>query len=428
MRQNRGKRSRGVYYGGIIKVCFLLLAGLIVAGGSLLAIRAREAEMDPADTPVERGSTPEPVPEPEPEPEPEPDPRQETVEALLSGMTLEEKVGQMFFVRCPDVGAAEKISQYHLGGCLLFTRDFKDSSDVWLSAEAFMEKIASFQAASPTPLLIGVDEEGGTVARASRNPNLFPEKFQSPQKVFARGANAEDPWAAGMDEIRADAAAKNTGLRGYGINVNFAPVADVSTDPADFINDRSFGQVAEKTAQFVTLVVQEMGQAQVGAVLKHFPGYGSNVDTHDGIAVDERPYEQFLQTDFVPFRAGIEAGAGAVLVSHNIVNCMDSTLPASLSPQVHQVLRQELGFEGVVLTDDLEMDAVKAYAEDGSVAVAAVQAGNDMIVTSNFETQIPLVIEAVQAGTVDQALIDAAAARVLAWKYDLGLLEKPSGG
>ena len=106
----------------------------------------------------------------------------------------------------------------------------------------------------------------------------------------------------------------------------------------------------------------------------------------------------------------------------------DFTLPASLSSQVHEVLRRELGFEGVVLTDDLAMDAVRAYAEDGSVAVLAVQAGNDMIVTSDFEAQIPLVIEAVRAGTVEQEAVDAAVTRVLGWKYDLGLLEKPSEG
>ena len=155
---------------------------------------------------------------------------------------------------------------------------------------------------------------------------------------------------------------------------------------------------------------------------KHFPGYGNNADTHTGIAVDERPYEQFTQEDFLPFQAGIEAGAGAVLVSHNIVTCMDDTLPASLSPQVHRILREELGFTGVVLTDDLAMDAVEAYAQDGSVAVLAVLAGNDMIVTTDFEAQIPLVIAAVEDGTIDPSLIDEAVTRVLGWKYDLGLL------
>ena len=126
--------------------------------------------------------------------------------------------------------------------------------------------------------------------------------------------------------------------------------------------------------------------------------------------------------DFLPFQAGIDAGAGCVLVSHNVVESMDDTLPASLSPEVHRILRQELGFTGVTLTDDLAMDAVEAYAEDGSVAVLAVLAGNDMIVTTDFEDQIPLVIAAVESGAIDEAVIDQAVSRVLGWKYDLGLL------
>ena len=161
MRRNRGKRSRGVYYGGVIGACLLLLVCLTAAGVFLLAVRARQEEPPPepagTDAPIENGSVPELEPELAPDPEPEPDPRQEAVEALLSGMSLEEKVGQMFFVRCPDVGAAEKISQYHLGGCLLFTRDFKDSAGEWLSAEAFMEKTAAFQAAASIPLFLAAE-------------------------------------------------------------------------------------------------------------------------------------------------------------------------------------------------------------------------------------------------------------------------------
>ena len=158
------------------------------------------------------------------------------------------------------------------------------------------------------------------------------------------------------------------------------------------------------------------------SVLKHFPGYGDNVDTHTGIAVDERPWERFMIHDFAPFREGILCGAGAVLVSHNIVTCMDGELPASLSPEVHRILREELGFEGVILTDDLDMSAVKAYAAEGSVAELAVLAGNDMIVTSDFEKQIPLVLEAVEAGRIEESMLDEAVRRVLGWKYDLGLI------
>lgn len=369
-----------------------------------------ETNTVPPQAPEQPPTQPEEPAEPE---EPEPDPRQEAIDSILSGMTLEEKVGQMFFVRCPDVQAAEKVSEYHLGGYLLFGRDFQTSTGDWLTAEAFTANVAAYQAASEIPLLIGVDEEGGTVARATRNPNLFSAKRQSPQAVYAQG---------GMEAVLEDTRQVNQGLLSYGINVNFAPVADVSTDSSDFIYDRSFGQDAAATADYIAQAVTEMDTVGIGSVLKHFPGYGSNTDTHTGVAIDERPWETFVNEDFLPFQAGIDAGADCVLVSHNVVTCMDDTLPASLSPEVHQVLREELGFTGVVLTDDLAMDAVEAYAEDGSVAVLAVLAGNDMIVTTDFTTQIPQVIAAVEDGTIDESRIDQAVSRVLGWKYDLGLL------
>ena len=148
------------------------------------------------------------------------------------------------------------------------------------------------------------------------------------------------------------------------------------------------------------------------------------MDTHTGIAVDPRPLEQFREEDFIPFLAGMESGGAAtsVLVSHNIVECMDSELPASLSPAVHQVLREELGFEGVIMTDDLAMEAVAAYAGDGSVAVMALEAGNDLVLTTDYRTQIPKVIEAVQAGTLSEDIINAACRNVLEWKMALGLI------
>lgn len=367
----------------------------------------------PEETPP---SPPESVPEPEPElpPEPEIDPKTESITAILSEMTLEEKVGQLFFVHCPSSGQTDFLSEYHLGGLLLFLRNFQSPAGEWLTAEEFTGTISAHQAACKIPLLIGVDEEGGTVVRASQNPNLFPSKFRSPRRLFESGD---------MELIATDAFDKSVGLLDLGINVNFAPVADVSTDPADFIYPRTLGQDAAATAEYIRTVVQEMESAKIGSVLKHFPGYGNNADTHTGIAVDERPYETFLTSDFLPFAAGIEAGADCVLVSHNIVTCMDETLPASLSPEVHRVLREELGFEGVILTDDLAMKAVKKYATDGSAAVLAILAGNDMIVTADFAAQIAEVLSAVQDGTIPTELIDSAVYRVLSWKYELGLLE-----
>lgn len=339
---------------------------------------------------------------------------EERAEAITARMTLEEKVGQLFFARVPETDAAADVSAYHLGGYILFGRDTKDKT-----ANEIIQAINSYQEAAKIPVLIGVDEEGGTVVRISSNPNIRSKKFRSPQQLYAAG---------GMDAVVKDTHEKDVLLKALGFNVNLAPVADVSTNPGDFIYDRSFGQDAQATAEYVRAVVKQMRADGMGCVLKHFPGYGNNADTHTGIAVDERPLEIFESSDFLPFTAGLQGGGelGAVLVSHNIVKCMDPDLPASLSPGVHQKLRNlmaQVGFENnVVMTDDLVMDAVKAYADNGSVAVMAIQAGNDLLIATDYRQQIPQVISAVEGGTLDEALINDACTRVLQWKMALGLV------
>lgn len=385
---------------GLIALLALLLCLTLPACG-----KQKTDAPDVPDTPTVDPAPPEKTPE---------ELNEERLNARIAAMTLEEKVGQLFFVRCPETGAAEDVKNYHLGGLLLFGRDYKDADGNWLSENDFTAKLVSYQAAADLPLFIGSDEEGGTVTRASRNPNLFSSPLKSPQELYA---------AAGMDGLLEETLRYNERLKALGINVNFAPVCDVSTDENDFIHARSFGKDAQATADYISRVVPEYESAGVACVLKHFPGYGNNVDTHTGIAVDERSYETFETSDFLPFSAGIAALAPFVLVSHNIVNCMDDTLPASLSPKVHEILRGTLGFDGLIVTDDLAMDAVKSYAQDGSVAVLALQAGNDMIVTTDYRTQIPQVIAAVQSGEIDEREIDAHVYRVLHEKQALGLID-----
>ena len=385
---------------------FALLAALCLLAGC--------AGQKEPDTPV---IAPEPpVVEPMPQTPAEPS-EAERAEARLrervAGMTMEEKVGQLFFVRCPERGAEGDIEAYHLGGLLLFGRDYKDADGSWLSAEELTEKLAGYQTAADIPLFIGSDEEGGTVTRASRNRKLFPCALESPQDIYASG---------GMEAIAAEAEAYNSRLAELGINVNFAPVCDVSTDAGDFIYARSFGRGAAATSEFVTAAVGAIRDAGVAAVLKHFPGYGNNADTHTGVAIDKRPYETFEESDFLPFEAGIAAGAPFVLVSHNVVECMDAALPASLSPAVHEVLRETLGFDGIVITDDLAMDAVKQYA-NGEAAVLAVLAGNDMLITSDYQSDIPAVLAAVADGRIAEREIDAHVLRILRYKQAQGWIE-----
>ena len=374
----------------------LLLAALCLAGMAACG----------QDAPAEPTSSEAVIPEnAEPEP-PAPDP----AELYVNNLPLETQVAQMFFARCPDVDAAALAAEYDIGGYILFGRDFEGQTPDSVTAT-----IQSYQDAAATPMLIGVDEEGGTVVRVSANPAFRAEKFRSPQALYNEG---------GFDLITSDTREKDELLSSIGVNVNFAPVCDVSTDPNDFMNARAFGKDAAQTSEYVRTVVAQMLADNTGMVLKHFPGYGSNVDTHTGIAIDERPLETFRESDFLPFQAGIEAGAQAVLVSHNIVNCMDSDLPASLSPAVHDILRDELGFEGVIMTDDLIMEAITDYTGGENAAVLAVQAGNDMLVSSDFVTQYNAVLAAVQDGTISEDRIRESAIRVIRWKMDLGLLEE----
>lgn len=326
---------------------------------------------------------------------------------MLDNMSVEEKVGQMFMVRVPKENADKRVSEYHLGGYIMFGRDFDNKTK-----EEVINNIASWQEASDIPMLIGVDEEGGTVNRISTNTEFRSEPFKSSQELYAEG---------GFDLIYEDTITKANFLKELGINVNFAPVVDVSTNPDDYIYKRSFGKNANLTSEYAEVVVRAMKESNIASVLKHFPGYGNNTDTHTGISIDNRSLESFKENDFLPFEAGIKAGANIILVSHNIITNIDPDNPASLSTRVHEILRNDLGFAGVIITDDLYMDAIsKNY--DSSVAVLAILAGNDLICTTDFESQIPEVIAAVEDGTISIDRINESVRRILELKLELNLI------
>ena len=329
------------------------------------------------------------------------------LEQLVDTMTTEEKVGQLFFIKNDGRFKAEELTRYPAGGIILFAGDFRGET-----AETLTDKLQGFQEASTYPLLIGTDEEGGSVVRVSQYRALADGTFLSPRGLYNQG---------GFDAIREDTEAKSELLLSYGINVNFAPVCDLSENPGDFMYSRSFSGDAEETAEYVKTVVSVMKDKKIGSVLKHFPGYGENGDTHTNIIKDNRTYEQFVKNDFIPFEAGIDAGADCVLVSHNIICAIDDEKPASLSEKVHAELRETLGFDGVIITDDLMMTGVSGVYDEGEAAVQAVKAGNDMILSTSYRVQMEAVLQAVQDGEIDESRIDASVVRILKWKYKLGL-------
>lgn len=373
---------------------FLLILGLLVIIAIPIAIYFVYDFDSDANIPSDNLDTNEPE-------------KTDKITEMLDNMTIPEKVGQMFMVRVPKEYADKRVSEYHLGGYIMFGRDFDNKTK-----EEVINNIASWQEAADIPMLIGVDEEGGTVNRISTNTEFRSEPFKSSQELYKDG---------GFDLIYEDTIEKANFLKELGINVNFAPVVDVSTNPDDYIYKRSFGKNANLTSEYASTVVTAMKEANIASVLKHFPGYGNNTDTHTGISIDNRTLETFKESDFLPFEAGIKAGANIILVSHNIITNIDPDNPASLSTRVHEILRNDLGFAGVIITDDLYMDAIsKNY--DSSVAVLAILAGNDLICTTDFESQIPEVIAAVEDGTISIDRINESVRRILELKLELNLI------
>lgn len=334
---------------------------------------------------------------------------QKLAQEILSSMSLEEKVGQMFIARCPTSNAADKAAEYALGGYVLFARDFEGKTTAQVTST-----IASYQESAKIPMLIAVDEEGGTVTRISRFPAFRASPFKSPSALYKEG---------GLARISEDTLEKSALLLSLGVNVNLSPVCDITLNQDSFMSKRSLGLDAQTTAQYVTQVVSDMAASGVGSVLKHFPGYGETGDSHVAITYDNKALETFYDNDFIPFKAGAEAGAGAVLVNHNIVLSMDAESPASLSHKVHEILRAELGHDIVVMTDDLYMDAIRKQYSLEDAAIKAVQAGNDLICVTDFEVQIAAVTAAVRNGTIDIEQVDQSVMRILLWKIELGLIE-----
>lgn len=327
---------------------------------------------------------------------------------FLDKLSIEQRVGQLFLARCPGENAVEDAAQYYLGGYILFGGDFEGETP-----DSIRETLESYRKASGLPMLLAVDEEGGTVCRVSCWSAFRDARFPSPRELYGSG---------GMEAVIAAEEEKARLLTDLGIHVNMAPVCDIAMAPGSFMYSRSLGQEPEITAQFVRRTVETMKVCRLGSVLKHFPGYGENADTHTGFARDSRSLEQLEGWDLIPFRAGIDAGCGAVLVEHTIVEAFDPELPASLSAEVHRYLREEMGFRGVIVTDDLQMQAITDAFGPEEAAVLAVLAGNDLLCSTDYRVQYEAVLEAVQSGRIPMETLDAAVLRVLTWKQNLGLL------
>lgn len=340
------------------------------------------------------------------------------IQAQISEMSLEKKIYQLFFVTpesltgvdmVTQAGDATKaaLEQYPVGGIIYFSQNIEDETQITTMT-------SNSQSYSKIPLFIGVDEEGGSlVARIANNPNFQVSTFPDMKEIGASG----DPYKA--YEVGSSIGSY---LKEYGFNMDFAPDADVLTNPENTaIGSRSFGSDPQLVSQMVAEEVKGLEEQNVTAVLKHFPGHGSTAeDSHNGAAVVNRSLEELRSAEFLPFEVGIQAGADVVMVGHlQVPQIIPDDTPASLSSvMITDILRNELGFDGLVITDSLSMGAVTEYYTPAEAAVMCIQAGGDMLlIPEDFHQAYQGVLDAVNNQTLSEERINESLTRILRVKY-----------
>lgn len=340
------------------------------------------------------------------------------VERMVQSMTLREKVGQLFVIRPEALDSSTKESrtsftqkaaaameEYPVGGVILFKQNIVDPDQL----ETFL---GDMQQAAEVPLLVAVDEEGGTVCRVASNANFGLEKYPNVSVVAESG----DP-----EDVRTMGRTIGSYLKRYGFNLDFAPVADVNSNPKNpVIGKRAFSSDPYVTAEMVTAAVEGFHEAGMLCTLKHFPGHGDTAtDSHYGLATTSKTWEEMKQMEMLPFEAGIAAGADVIMTAHiTTPNVTGDDLPASLSYEIlTEKLRGELGYDGVICTDALEMQAITKYYGNGEAAVMALNAGADiLLIPADLEDAFDAVMEAVENGTITEQRLNESVRRILTLK------------
>lgn len=410
-----------------------LVLSLVLLTGCASGAAPAETEAPASPTPEITAAPLTPTPTAEPTAEPA-----SKVETLLSSMSLEEKVGQLFIIRpeslsteltpqqahdTTEYGVTEwtedmalQLEKYPAGGVAIFGKNIS-------SPEQLKNFVAAMQQASSLPLFMGVDEEGGSVSRLANSPAFRTEEgYVLPQfKSMAEIGASGDTGAA-----RTVGFTIGCYLAEYGFNLDFAPVADTNTNPDNVvIGDRAFGSDPELVSQMVAAELDGLHSAEVLGCIKHFPGHGDTVgDTHDGYVSIQKTWDELLSAELIPFINNLD-NTDMVMVAHiSLPNVTGDGLPASLSGElISGKLRGELGYDGVVITDSLAMGAIAQEYTSADCAVMALDAGVDiLLMPEDYAAAFEGVVQAVEEGRLSMERIDESVARVLELKDQLGLL------
>jgi beta-N-acetylhexosaminidase len=333
-------------------------------------------------------------------------------------LTSREKIGQLFMVGFMGTSVTQDLAaflkEYKPGGVILFSRNLE-------SVEQIVELTNDLQRCSPKfPLLIAIDQEGGRVSRLPKGFTIFP-----PCELIGRCHSGELAYAA--------AATIAKELKAVGINMNMAPVLDVNSNPDNpVIGDRAFGSSPDRVIEMGLVTAAALHDYNVVACGKHFPGHGdTTADSHKELPVVEAPRERLEAVEFPPFRRAADAGIASLMTAHVLYKAMDGRLPATLSPEIiTHLLRDQMQYDGVVLTDDLEMHAIVDHYGPGDAAVRAVVAGCDILLICKERDREIAAFEALEqavaSGTIDTARLDLSVARIQRMKQRYLLPYRPA--
>jgi beta-N-acetylhexosaminidase len=348
---------------------------------------------------------------------------------IVKNMTLKQKLGQMFIVNLDLLDTSKgdgyghkmlshnmkkSIKKYSIGGVIFFSKNIKNEKQT----KKFIKQL---QKSSSMPMFVSVDEEGGSVSRLGTVPAMKVTKFDDMNKI---GATGDSTKAKEIGDVLGEE------LDQLGFNMNFAPVADVYSNPKSGMKERCFSADKEVVAAMVKEEVKAMQKHNVSATLKHFPGIGgSNGDTHLEKTYCTKTIKQLRKKDFIPFQAGIDAGVDCVMISHVVLNkVQEEEEPSSVSKLVvTDILRNELDFDGLVITDAFNMKAITNEYHADEAAVAAVQAGVDVVLMpENLGKAYKGLHKAVKKGTITEERIDQSVKRIIRTKLSRGVISLDS--
>lgn len=345
---------------------------------------------------------------------------QQYINLIVQNMTLNQKLGQMMIVQfvgpAYSLDISTMISQYHVGAVLLFTANNNIADKAQLRG-----LIQQMQSNSPVPMVVAIDQEGGTVDRLKSLDGPRP-----PAADIGATNDTGRAFAAGIQDAQ--------DLASYGFNLNLAPVVDVTNVSNPQLYGRTYGNNAALVTKMAQAYLEGLQQSgKVLGTLKHFPGLGDvGVDPHSGVPNLYRSKSDLEAIDWAPYRAIIQQGnIHAIMVTHEIVHAIDSSLPSSLSYKVVTgILRNDLGYQGVILTDSLTMEGITAYYTEAQAAAVAVEAGSDLLMGASTPADVASMIEgikqAIASGEISQQRIDDSVRRILMLKYQMGLLPIPT--